>query len=255
VRWVVIAVALGACKSDPPQATRVPQPAAAGSPRREPEVEAAIDAMRPALLLAEPTDTLSACVGPLEVVAIDQDAALLIAAGRPAPQGKQFTTPPEINAVVRYASKGALSSSDVSAIQAWARPRPAGFVWGFLDSKARVLQVVDVKTRSVLCHTPLGEGPESSAVADKLAVLRAGTDIVVQPDPATDNSGPPLDPAQIPRGTMGVCFTYRDVGAEKNAFECETTLKACLANRRAVKSQPHRPVTRVSACTQLATKP
>jgi hypothetical protein len=137
------------------------------------EVDATIDAMRPALLLAEPTEMISACTGPLEVVAIDHEAARLIAAGRAARDGTHFTTPSEIDAVVRYASKSKLFTGDVGAVRKWAREKPGEIVWGFLETKVRqdpeqrqdmsfvggsyegVLHVVDPKTKAVLCHTPV----------------------------------------------------------------------------------------------------
>ncbi len=219
MRWILVAVALGACKDAPTrQATRDQRPehSEPNGARRYPEVDATIDAMRPALLLAEPTDTISACSGPLEVFAIDQEAALLIAAGRAAAPGARFMTPPEAEALVRYASKGPLFPNDVAAIEAWARARPAAFVWGFLDGATvegayeGVLHVIDAKTKAVLCHTPI-KAPSSdrfhivSALSDKLALLRGGADEVTLPDPATDNRGPPLEARLIAAGPTWHC--------------------------------------------------
>jgi hypothetical protein len=304
VRWPLVWIALCACKGDAPKTAPTVERVASRGPQRFPEVDAAIDAMRPALLLAEPTETVSACKGPLEVVAIDHEAALLIAAGRPAPQGAQLTTPPEIASVVRYASKSTLSQEDVAAIQTWAKARPASFVWGFLDGATvngayeGVLHVIDTKTRAVLCHTPI-KAPSSDrfqivkALSDKLALLRAGTDEVTLPDPATDNRGPPLEVRLITDGptwhcsridferrstrcyrdkaacadfygrnevlgyekcsTQGtaVCFTYRDLAAEKDAFSCHMTMESCIHNRNATKTDPDHPASEVSACTEV----
>jgi len=212
MRWALVLIAACACKDAPSrQATRQPPLAqsAANGAQREPEVDAAIDAMRPALLLAEPTETISGCEGPLEVFAIDHEAALLIAAGRAPPEGVHFTTPAEIDAVVRYASKSALGPGDVDAIRAWAKARPRDAVWGFLETTAvarrarpdggyeGVLHVIDARTKAVLCHTPVtarssDKGEVATAVSGKLAALRAGTDVVTLPDPETDNRGPLL---------------------------------------------------------------
>jgi hypothetical protein len=206
---------------------------------RFPEVDATIDAMRPALLLAEPTETISACAGPLEVFALDHEAARLIAAGRAARDGTQFTAPSDIDAVVRYASKSKLFTGDVSAVRKWARDKPGELVWGFLETKVRqapeqradmsfvggsyegVLHVVDPKTKTVLCHTPvtarssdkvqtvvMDNAKQSARVADdllardfrqqvgkavndKLAALRAGKDAVQMPEPAEPEAATP----------------------------------------------------------------
>jgi hypothetical protein len=267
VRWLVIAIASWACacKGDPPQQPRRdPQPGAAApsGAARVAEVDAAIDAMRPALLLAEPTETVSACVGPLDVVAIDHEAARLIAAGRPAPEGARFMTPPEISAVVRYAARSALSPDDVTAIRAWAAARPASFVWGFLDRTLvddrfeGVLHVIDATSKSVLCHTPITAASTEAAVvaravSEKLAVLRAGKDVVTLQDPSTDNRGPPPEAGVIGRDATGVCFTYRDLVAEKDAFACERTMKACLGERLARRQDRTRRLSQVSACVEV----
>jgi len=268
MRWPLVWIALCACRGDAPNKARREVPKVEQGPQRFPEVDAAIDAMRPALLLAEPTETVSACKGPLEVVAIDHEAALLIAAGRPAPQGAQLTTPPAIAAVVRYASKGTLSPDDVTAIQTWAQARPASFVWGFLDGATvdgayeGVLHVIDAKTKTVLCHTQIkapsaNPAQVAAAVADKLAVLRAGTDVVVVPDPLTDNRGPALESARIPGATKkgSVCVTYRDVAIERDVFAVQPTMQACMQHRVGLKAE--RKNVEVSACTEVggATKP
>lgn len=243
MRWVHVAVVLAGCKDTPPrQATghqRVEHSEPAGA-HRYPEVDAAIDAMRPALLLAEPTETISACSGPLEVFAIDQEAALLIAAGRPARPGARFTTPPEIDAVVRYASRGQLASADVTAIQRWASARPRDAVWGFLETKLDennpiegsyegVLHVIDAKARAVLCHTPI-TAPSletvGTAVSDKLATLRAGTDVVTLPDPATDNRGPRLAAGRIPDGPKWHCTQST---SDRKVTRCMRDRAACIA--------------------------
>ena len=62
-----------------------------------------------------------------------------------------------------------------------------------LDYQGDFAHVVDPRSKSVLCDTPI-TAPSSETVAkalsDKLAALRAGTDVVVVPDPLTDNRGP-----------------------------------------------------------------
>lgn len=308
MRWALVAIAFCACKSDrhaKPEATGTTSANPPDGARRYPEVDAAIDAMRPALLLAEPTEEVSACKGPLEVFPIDQEAALLIAGGRAAGAGSRFTVPSEIDAVVRYASKSTLSSADITAIRTWASARPRDGVWGFLERSPfvergyeGVLHVIDPKTRVVLCHTPITapslEGV-AAALSEKLATLRAGKDVVTLPDPATDNRGPALDRGQIaetetwhcsrstsdrkstrcyretadcarfyednePLGysrcgtqSTAVCFTYRDLVAEKDAYGCHTTMESCLHKRRVTKEDRDHPATAISRCTELGT--
>lgn len=265
MRWSHVWIVVCACKGEPAKKAPKQEGVAPSGPRRFPEVDAAIDAMRPALLLAEPTETVSACKGPLEVVAIDHEAALLIAAGRPAPQGVKFAVAAS-DALVRYASKSPLSQDDVTAIEVWARARPAGSLWGFLDGVLvdgkyeGVLHVIDAKSRAVLCHTQFAAASSaplfvSEALGHKLALLRAGTDVVVVPDPLTDNRGPALESARIPTATKkgSVCLTYRDVATEKDEFACHPTMTSCMQQRVALKSE--RKNIEVSACTEVGTKP
>lgn len=250
MRWALVVIAFCACKSEPhakPETNSTMRPSEPNGARRYPEVDAAIDAMRPALLLAEPTETISACAGPLEVFAIDHEAALQIAAGRAARPGALFTTPAQIDAVVRYASKSQLAPGDESAIRSWASARPRDAVWGFLETTPDadpaqpgdspfvehgyegVLHVIDPKTRTVLCHTPItarSRETVAEAVRDKLATLRAGTDVVTLPDPATDNRGPRLAAGRIPDGPKWYCI---ESTSDRNVTMCERDRNACVA--------------------------